>query len=70
MIVPVYEKHLSDADIDALTAFYSSPAGRRFVAKQPLILADTMKAGEEWGERIVKEIAAELEKKSHGPGER
>src|SRR4028118_472615 len=69
MIVPVYEKHLSEADVDALTVFFSSPAGRRFVQKQPLILADTMKIGGEWGERLASEVAAELKAKGYMSGQ-
>ena len=66
MVIPVYEKHLTDEDLDALIAFYSSPAGRRFVEKQPLILADSMKIGEEWGEKMANEVIQELQKKGYG----
>ena len=32
MVIPIYEKHLTPAGIDAIIAFYSSPAGKRLVA--------------------------------------
>jgi uncharacterized protein len=69
MLVPVYEKHLTEADLDALIAFYSSPVGRRFVEKQPLILADSMKIGQAWGERLAGEVVDELQKKGYGKKE-
>ena len=65
LIVPVYEKHLAEADVDELIKFFSSPAGRRFVEKQPLILADTMKEGETWGQNLAKEVLEELKKKGY-----
>lgn len=66
LIVPVYEKHLAEADVDELIKFFSSPAGKRFVEKQPLILADTMQAGEAWGQNLAKEVLEELKKKGYG----
>jgi uncharacterized protein len=65
LIVPVYEKHLAEADVDELIKFFSSPVGKRFVEKQPLILADTMQAGETWGQNLGKEVLEELKKKGY-----
>lgn len=65
LMVPVYEKYLAEADVDELIKFFSSPAGRRFVEKQPLILADSMKAGETWGQNLAKDVIEELQKKGY-----
>jgi hypothetical protein len=65
MIIPVYEKHLTEEDVDALIAFYSSPLGRRFVEKQPLILADTMKLGEAWGAKLADQVISDLHAKGY-----
>ena len=65
LVVPVYEKYLAEADVDELIKFFSSPAGKRFVEKQPLILADTMQAGETWGQNLAKEVLEELKKKGY-----
>jgi uncharacterized protein len=43
-MVPIYQKHFSKSDIDALTAFYSSPAGQKFLHEMPAVTAETMKA--------------------------
>jgi hypothetical protein len=67
MVIPIYEKHLTPADIDAIIAFYSSPAGKRLVEKQPLILADTMKVGQAWGAKLADEVVTELKNKGYGP---
>jgi hypothetical protein len=43
-VAPVYEKHLSKGDVDALVAFYSSPTGQKFIKELPAIQADAMQA--------------------------
>jgi hypothetical protein len=65
LIVPVYQRHLSQEDVDDLTAFFSSPAGRRFVSKQPAILNDSMQVGAEWGARIGERAIEKLKAGGH-----
>lgn len=43
-MVPIYQKHFTKSDIDALTAFYSSPAGQKFLHETPAVTAETMRA--------------------------
>jgi uncharacterized protein len=43
-MVPIYQKHFAKSDIDALTAFYSSPTGQKFLHEMPAVTAETMKA--------------------------
>ena len=68
-IIPIYDKHLSQEDIRAAIAFYESPAGRRMIASQPLILQESMAVGMEWGrelsQRAVEKIKTQ-KKNSHG----
>jgi uncharacterized protein len=40
----VYEKHFTKGDMDAMVAFYSSPAGQKLVVEQPEITAESMQA--------------------------
>ena len=64
LCVPVYTKHLDQADIEAAIAFYESPAGTRFVEKQPLILKECMQLGQKWGqETALKTLQALQEAK-------
>jgi uncharacterized protein len=67
MLIPVYEKHLTSDDLDALIQFFSSPAGRRYVEKQSPILADSMKIGQAWGARLADEVMDELKKEGYSP---
>jgi hypothetical protein len=38
----IYQRHISRADVDALIAFYSSPAGRHLLDAQPVIMQEYM----------------------------
>ena len=41
-MVPVYQKHLTAGDLNALIAFYSSPTGQKMLKEMPTLMADTM----------------------------
>lgn len=42
--VPVYQRYFTKSDVDVLIAFYSSPAGKRFLAVQPELTREGMAA--------------------------
>lgn len=42
---PIYQRHMTSADVDAYIAFYSSPAGQRMVDLQPVIDKEYMPVG-------------------------
>jgi hypothetical protein len=42
--VPVYQKHFTKGDIDALVAFYASPTGQKMLREMPALLAESMEA--------------------------
>lgn len=60
-IVPIYERNFTDAEIDAMIAFYQTPEGQSVIAKMPAVLAESMLAGEIWGASIAEEMVRELE---------
>jgi len=43
-MVPIYQRHFTKSEIDALTVFYSSPAGQKFLHEIPAVTAETMRA--------------------------
>jgi uncharacterized protein len=43
-MVPIYQRHFTKSEIDALSAFYSSPAGQKFLHEMPAVTAETMRA--------------------------
>jgi len=43
-MIPIYQRHFTKSDIAALIAFYSSPAGQKFLHETPAVTAETMRA--------------------------
>jgi hypothetical protein len=41
-MVPVYQKHLTKGDVDALVVFYGSPTGQKILREMPSITAEAM----------------------------
>jgi hypothetical protein len=65
-MVPVYQKHFTKGDVDALVAFYSTPTGQKLIKELPEITAEAMqnmmpllrKSMDTMNQRLQKEIAA------------
>jgi hypothetical protein len=43
-MIPVYQRHFTKSEIDALTTFYSSPVGQKFLHEMPAVTAETMRS--------------------------
>lgn len=41
-MLPAYEKHFTKGEMDALTAFYSSPVGQKILRELPAVTAESM----------------------------
>jgi hypothetical protein len=61
LIVPIYARHLTEGELDALIAFYSSDHGRSIVKKMPRVMQESMSAGQEWGADIARQVMERLE---------
>lgn len=61
LMVPIYARHFTRAEIEELLAFYRTPLGRKLVAELPAITHESTMAGYEWGRRLGARAAAELE---------
>jgi uncharacterized protein len=72
-MIPAYQKHLTKGDVDALTAFYSSPTGQKVLKETPAMTADAMQAASgivqkmmaKMQDRLQSEIA-QVQKESDG----
>src|SRR5215467_5306576 len=42
-MVPIYQSHLSEADLNAIIAFYSSPVGQKVLKEVPTMTAEGMR---------------------------
>ncbi len=62
-IVPIYQKHLSQTDVDNLSAFYDTETGKKLIAVQPIIVRESMLAGQQWGGDIAKKVIETYKKR-------
>jgi hypothetical protein len=74
-MVPVYQKHLTEGDLNALIAFYSSPTGQKMLKEMPTLMADTMQVTmpliREHMEKVTQRMQDQIAqmKKSAKPGQ-
>lgn len=63
LLLPIYQEYLNIDDLKQITAFYESPAGKKFAEKTPLILNASMEAGKEWGMKIGQRVVDRIKEK-------
>jgi hypothetical protein len=68
-LVAIYSSNFSAEELRAVTAFYRTPAGQKFLLKTPLIAQQTMAAGQKFGQSVgadaQKRMIEELRNKGH-----
>jgi hypothetical protein len=52
LVVPVYQKHLSEEDVQAMLKFFSTSAGKKLISVQPVIMQESMIIGQQWGQQL------------------
>jgi hypothetical protein len=60
-MVPAYQKHFTRDDMDALTAFYSSPTGQKVMREMPGLMADSMEIMMPIMSKHVEKVAARMQ---------
>lgn len=60
-IVPIYDKYYTVEDLKAINGFYETPTGQKVLATLPQVMQESMKVGQEWGEKIGRQAAEEAE---------
>jgi hypothetical protein len=63
-MIPIYQRHFTKSDIDALVTFYSSPPGQKFLHEMPTVTPETMRAVYP---RIQAEVEAALKRAEEKP---
>ena len=43
-MIPIYQRHFSKTDIDAMSAFYASPTGQKMMREMPALTSESMQA--------------------------
>lgn len=63
MLIPVYQKYMTQDDLKELIKFYESPVGKKFAQSTPLITQESMQIGQQWGMKIGEEFAKKMEER-------
>jgi hypothetical protein len=68
-LVVIYSSNFSAEELHAVTAFYRTPAGQKFLLKTPLVAQQSMAAGQKFGQSVgaeaQKRMIEELRNKGH-----
>ena len=56
LVIPVYQKYLTEQDIRAINAFYDSEAGKKLIEVQPAIMQESMLIGQQWGKEVARGV--------------
>lgn len=61
LVVPLYHRHYTHAEIRQLLQFYASPLGKKMIAVMPQLLQESMAVGQAWGQSLGPEIGQRVE---------
>ena len=65
LILPAYQKHLTEEEIKGVIAFYKTPVGKKYASKTPVITQESMIAGQVWGKTIGEKVIRRLKEKGY-----
>jgi hypothetical protein len=67
LVVPIYARHLTIEQIRAANRFYTTEEGKALVAKLPVIMNESMAAGQIWGQAIAQKALERLKAQNYLP---
>jgi len=67
-MVPLYAKHFTETDLDALLAFYRSPIGRKTVEAMPALMQESMELAIDESKASVPKIQERVTEKLRADG--
>lgn len=60
-MIPVYQKHLTKGDVDALVAFYSSATGEKVLKEMPAMMSESMQAASGVMQKMTAKITQQID---------
>lgn len=67
LMVPVYEKNYTKAEIRELIAFYDTPLGKKLIATTPAVMMEAQQIGAAWGRKKAQEVLTEMQNATPKP---
>lgn len=66
LVVPIYDRHLSLAEVKDIIRFYETPAGKKLISTMPQITQESMDVGRTWGRQLGERVAKKLQEQGQG----
>ena len=60
-MIPVYQRHLTKGDVDALIAFYSTPTGQKILKELPAMTTEAMQAAMPIADKMAGRAIAQMD---------
>jgi hypothetical protein len=61
--VPIYQRHLTRADLKAMIDFYTSPVGKKILREQPAMVEESMQAATGIQQRIARSMFQKIDQR-------
>ncbi len=69
LTIPIYEEHLTHAEIKELIRFYETAVGRKLIQVMPDLIRESMEVGQRWGlvkgQKIVERMFEKLRERGY-----
>ena len=65
LMVPIYDKYYTEEDIDQIIAFYNTPVGKKMISTTPMVMQESMAAGQAWGKQLAAKVAQQLKESGY-----
>ena len=65
LVVPIYDKYYTRDEIQDLARFYQSPVGQKTIKVLPMLSAEAIDAGQEWGKMVADRAMRKLREKGY-----
>ncbi|GGB14213.1 DUF2059 domain-containing protein [Agarivorans gilvus] len=63
-VIPIYQKYLNEADVQAINRFYQTDAGQKLIRVQPQIMQESVALGQQWGQEIARQVLLKYQQQS------
>lgn len=60
-MIPVYQRHLTKHDVNAMLAFYNTPTGQKLLREQPAMMSEGMQAMQPRMQRMMSDLMDKVE---------
>jgi hypothetical protein len=63
--IPLYDRYYTLEEIRAIIVFYESAAGKKVIEVTPLMTAESMSIGQEWGLKMGQKLLEEMKQRGY-----